>query len=344
MPNDLMVCTHETILPPSAGVATPAAEFAALAALGVKGVRIGAVWAVVEPTQGKFTGYTTTTNGIPNGFAPVDAAIDAAIAAGLSVSLLLNTPRPGWATPQSAAAWANFCGKAAQRYAGKVTQFEIGNEWNIGANWDMGAFWAPGGYVASEIAQWIKAASDAINTALPLATIVSCGMAACIDWPNRWGARGPAQRSPSGMVADLLAAGVGPYIDKVGYHPYCLANDLSTWEAPRADHPMIQEILKIRDAFQAKNMAPKPIECTEWGWSTHDFSEATVGGYIRTQWDILHSPTFAPLLGNHFIYCGRDFTYPGATAQSDLDQREANFGLLRRDGTAKVGVVAGLPS
>src|SRR5689334_7848482 len=122
MPNDLMVCTHETILPPTPGVASPAVEFAALAALGVTGVRIGAVWALVEPVKGKFDGYTTVTNGIGNGFAPVDAAIDAAIAAGLSVSLLLNTPRPGWATPQSGADWATFCGKAAQRYAGKVIQ------------------------------------------------------------------------------------------------------------------------------------------------------------------------------------------------------------------------------
>lgn len=334
MATDLNVCTHETILDISPGL-----ELSTLKSLGAQGVRIGAVWQYVEPTKGKFTGYPVTT-GLPQGFEAVDRAVNAAVAQGLRVNLLLNTPRPSWATPQSSVDWGNFCKQAALRYKDLgVKQFEIGNEWNIGANWDLGpSFWQAGGYVANEIAAFTKSGSQAIKGVIPDAVIVSCGMAACIDWPNRWGARGPAQRLPSGMVTDLANAGVLGYVDKIGYHPYTLADDLGTWQAPTANHKFIQEVLAIHTVLANKGLPNMKIELTEYGWSTANFPEATVGDYIKTEWDILHGAQFAPYVGGHFIYCGKDFVYPGQTYSAA--SREQNFGMLHQDLTPKTGITS----
>lgn len=334
MATDLMACTHDTILS-----ATPGVELQKLKDAGVKGVRIGAIWQLVEATKGKFTGYgTATNNGLPQGFEAVDRAVQAARDLGLSVNLLLNIPFPTWANQNSYGDWGNFCKQAALRYGPMgVTQYEIGNEWNVGNVWNMGGWFGFGaGYVASQIADFIKSGSTSIKSVISGATIVSCGMAAVVDWPNAWWATGPAQRNPSGMLADLLVNGCGPYIDKVGYHPYTLANDFTTFQPPSATHPMLVEILNIHNVLASNGLGSMKIEATEWGYSTADFSEALQAQYYQQLWDILHSATYAPYLANHYVYCGQDFVYPGQTWAGN--QREMNYGIHHIDGTPKPAV------
>lgn len=333
MATDLNICAHETILQ-----ANPAAELQKLKDAGAKGVRIGAVWQLCEATKGKFTAYGTTNNGLPQGFEAVDRAVGTAVALGLKVNLLLNTPLPTWATQTSAADWGNFCKQAALRYGPMgVSQYEIGNEWNVGNAWNIGGWFGYGaGYVSSQIANFIKAGSTGIKSVAPQATIVSCGMAAVVDWPNAYWAQGPAQRSPSGMMTDMLGLGVGPYIDKVGYHPYTLANDFTTFQPPSATHPMLVEILNIHNVLNQNGLGGMKIEATEWGYSAADFSESLCAAYLQQEWDILHSAAYAPYLGDHYVYSGQNFVYPGGTYSAT--DREANYGQLRIDGTPKPSV------
>jgi hypothetical protein len=328
---DLNVCAHETILS-----ATPELELAALKNLGVQGVRIGAIWGLVELNKGQFTGYPVNPSALPAGFEAIDRAVIAARNLGLKVNLLLNTPVPSWASPQALVGYGNFCKQAALRYKEiGVKQFELGNEWNIGQVWD--GSWR-GGYVPSEIAAFIKSASVAIKDVIPDAVIVSCGMAACLDWPGAWWSRGPSQRLPSGMLSDLLNLGVGPYIDKVGYHPYTMADNFTDIQPPHVNHKFIKEIAAIHKVLADKGMGDKKIELTEYGWSTAQVAENTLGEYIKTEWDILHTDAYAPYVDGHYLYCGRDFVYPGQAYSSTNQQ--ANFGMLRQDLTPKVGITS----
>lgn len=332
MASDLMACAHETILSTD-----PTAELQKLKDAGVKGVRIGAVWQLVEATKGQFTGYGASGAGLPQGFEAVDLAVHAALGLGLTVSLLLNTPLPYWATQDSYTDWGNFCKQAALRYGPLgVKQYEIGNEWNVGINWNAGSWFRQGGYVPGQIAQFTKSASTSIKAVIPGAVIVSCGMAAVIDWPNGWFSAGPSSRSPSGMVSDLLAAGCGPYIDKIGYHPYTIASDFTTFQPPTTTHPMLVEILNIHNQLNQYGFGDKKIEATEWGYSCADFSEDQQAQYYQELWDILHSSTYAPYLANHFTYCGQNFTYPGQVYSAT--DREMNYGMFRIDGTPKPSV------
>jgi hypothetical protein len=333
---DLNVCAHESIISN-----TPELEFAALKNIGVQGVRIGAIWGLVELNKGQFTGYPVNPNSLPAGFEAIDRAVAAARNQGLNVNLLLNTPMPSYATldwgaPQAAVDYGNFCKQAALRYKDLgVKQFELGNEWNVGAMWD--GSWR-GGYVASEIAAFIKAGSVAIKAVIPDAIIVSCGMAACLDWPGAWWSRGPSQRLPSGMLLDLLNLGVGPYVDKIGYHPYTMADNFTDIQPPSATHKFIKEVAVIHNVLASKGMGEKKIELTEYGWSTAQVTEATLGGYIKTEWDILHGTAYAPFVSGHYIYCGRDFIYPGQI-YSPTNQQQ-NMGMFHQDLTPKVGITS----
>jgi len=340
MPIDLGFCAHDAIAYPSQA----SAEMAAVKAIGGRKVRIGMWWALVEPVKGHYTGYPAAPDGLPRGFEQVDVAVNAALAQGLDVLLLLNNPVPGWASTRSATEYGQFCAQAARRYrpggsaitpanAGKgVVRYELLNEVNVGNFWSMGGWWGIGrGVVVSQIAAFHKAAYAAIKGVQPLAEVGGWAMAAVVDWPNGWGAAGPAQVAPASFVKQMIEAGCGP-VDFITYHSYTLANDFTTFQPPTATHPFIQQIVAIRNVLNIKGINV-PMDMTEWGYSTADFSEQQQADFLGRLWTILHNSTYGPLIRDHYVYCAKDFRLP-SEAWSPTN-REHNYGVHHQDLTPK---------
>jgi hypothetical protein len=331
MTSDLGFCAHDTILYPELA----AKEYAGVKAMGGARVRIGAVWGWMESPRDALDPTKVTI---------LDTTINAALTAGLAVLLLINpAPRPsyGWFQVADAGAFGRFAGRLAARYKpggpgilpinnGKgVTRFEIGNEPNLGGLWDNG--WN-GGVVAGEYVAFLGAARSVIKMTLPAAEIGFAGLAAVEDWPNAFWHRGPAQRNPEGFLADAYANGAKGKFDFMCYHPYTLGSGFEP-QAPSPTHPMITRITKIHDVMIKNGDGTLPIDCTEWGYSTTTWTPEKVREHLHTEWSILHSAPYAPLIRNHYLYCLRDFNYPGETYSLAADQQ--NYGSFRQDMTAK---------
>lgn len=354
MPVDLGFCAHDAIAYP----ALADQEMAAVQDLGGHRVRIGMWWALVEETKGKLTGYpaaSTYPNKLPRGFDQIDIAVNAALTKGLDVLLLLNNPVPAWASNNSAADYASFCAKAAQRYqpggtaitpanAGKgVVRYEILNEVNVYSFWNTGGFlgWQ-GGVNIPQIAAFHRAAYTSIKAVQPAAEVGGWGMAAVIDWPGGWFSAGPNQISPDSFVKQMIDGRCGP-VDFITYHPYTLASDFSTWQPPSAQHPFIVQIQNIRNVLIAERLPNLPLDLTEWGYPTSTFTPQQQADCIRQEWEILHSPAYAPLIRDLYLYCARDFPMPTET-WSPINQ-EHTYGILRQDFSYKPAAqfLKGLP-
>lgn len=320
MPTDLGFCVNDAIAYP---VIAPL-EMSACKDMGAHHVRIGTWWALVEPTKGKTTGYANPTQG----FEPIDLVVKAALANGLKVMLVLNNPVPAWASQTSASEFGNFCAQAAQRY-GAAVRYEILNEVNVYTFWNTGGWFGwKSGVNVSQIAAFHKAAYGAIKKVQPLAEVGGWGMAAVVDWPGGWFSSGPNQVQPDHFVKQMIESGCGP-VDFITYHPYTLANDFTTWQMPTATHPFNKQIVAIRNVLDTKGMSGIPMDMTEWGYPTAVFGEATAARYLQQQWEILHSSPYISLIRDHYVYCARDYAYPGQVwSATNVDN---TMGVLHQD-------------
>lgn len=331
MLNDLGFCTHDTILYPELA----ADEFVGVQSMGGSRVRIGIIWGMMEPP----------IDGLePTMLAKLDTSINAALSANLEVLLLINpSPRPnyGWFWIAGTAEFARFAARMADRYkpggagitannVGKgINRFEIGNEPNLGGLWDSG--WN-GGVVVSEYVQFLSAASTSIKAIHSSAEIGFAGLAAVEDWPNAWWHRGPAQRNPEGFLTEAYAAGAKGKFDFMCYHPYTISSGFVP-EAPSPTHPMITRISAIHDVMVANGDGALPIDCTEWGFSTATYTPEVVRAHLNTEWAILHSAPYSSWIRHHYLYCLRDFIYPGETYSPTADQQ--NYGSFNQSMSPK---------
>jgi hypothetical protein len=313
MPTDLGFCTHDAIAYPLLANM----EMTTVKAMGGHKVRIGVWWMLVESTRGTYV------------FDLIDQAVNAARSQGLDVMLLLNNPVPTWASQASATEFGQFCAQAAQRYGPKgVVRYEILNEVNVYTNWNVGGPWGwRGGVNVAQVAAFHKAAYGAIKAVQPTAQVGGWGMAAVVDWPGGWFSWGPNQVAPANFVKQMIEAGCGP-VDFITYHPYTLANDFTTWQPPTAAHPFNRQIINIHNVLMDKGLT-MPIDLTEWGYPTSVFGEPTAATYTQNQWEILHSPTYAPLIRDHYVYCARDFAMPGETWSAT--NQEHTYGMTHQD-------------
>jgi hypothetical protein len=178
----------------------PARTFPFMAQLGAKWARCQTGWARTETQEGRFD------------FAWLDEVVDGLRAIGVQPWFNLGYGNPlytptedkaavGYAPVFDAAAteaWLKYVRTIAQRYAGRVTHWEIWNEPNI-TN-----FWKPGKPDAPAYVRLVKMTAPLIRERVPGAVIIGVGAAGI----------------PHGYIEACLKEGLGEVIDKISYHPY----------------------------------------------------------------------------------------------------------------------------
>jgi hypothetical protein len=222
----------------------------AMAAAGVRLVRLDAEWRRVEPVAPDGAGHHYTW-----GF--YDAVVATLARRGIRWYPIIDYSAPWsgqaageWRSPPaSVAGYAGYAAALVHRYgrggtfwaahpelpAVPVAQWEVWNEEN-------GAYFWPGGPDPARYADLYAAAKDAIDAIDPTATVVVGGL---------------INHDAGRFLTAMFAARPALAVDAVGLHAYAdtVAGVLAWVRAARA-------------ALTAAGRAPVPIEVTEVGWTT----------------------------------------------------------------------------
>ncbi len=219
-------------------------QIATLQQLGVGWVRRDLYWKEIETSKGVYN------------FSSYDTLINALHTAGLRIVMVLDYNNPLYDngnSPQSApgrAAFAHFAAAAAQRYAGKVTVWEMYNEPN-------NVFWTP----APNVNQYIALANEttaAIHSALPGAIVVGPALAGPLLHDE------PLLPKSYGFLNQVLALSTAAHgWSAITVHPY--RSPSQTPETVSANLKMIRGLMTNNGIDPAK----VPLIAGEWGYSTY---------------------------------------------------------------------------
>ncbi len=222
------------------------AQLASVSTLGTHWIRMFATWPDLEPQRGMFAAnwlnyYEQTFRSLPKGTKVLLDVVDT----------------PSWesgssdehAPPANPNDYAAFVASLAQRWAGKVSAFEIWNE-------EDSPSWWTGAPNPAAYAQLLKAAYPAIKAADPSATVVLGGLTG----------------NDYGFLEGVYAAGGKGSFDAVGVHTDTACDKLSPYDFLRgAGNRLIPDsFLAYREvhAVMLANGDDKPIWMTELSWRT----------------------------------------------------------------------------
>jgi polysaccharide biosynthesis protein PslG len=277
----------------------------------VSAIRIDVDWSAIEREPGSRDWANTDR--------VVSAILDRSMC---PLGLLSYTPL--WATdpsqlatdshfaPQKPDALGAFASAAASHYRDRIKIWEIWNEPN------NVAFFKPVPN-ADAYGRLLTTSYRAIKSVDSSLVVISGGLS-----PARDDGR---NISPPTFLSQLYAGGYNQYLDGVGMHPYtypALPNDATTssWSAALQMGPM-------RDTMVSAGDGGKRIWITECGAPTGQ-SGVSVSEEVQAQTIAicLNGARDTPWLGPAFVYAIRD-------SGTDLVDPEQNFGIVRRDFTAK---------
>jgi hypothetical protein len=258
-----------------------------------------------------------------------DRVVRAAREKGLTVLAgVLYTPawaRPGTSDsrypPFDLSTYAAFCRAAVQHYAPMgVKHWEIWNEPNIG-------FWMPEPDPARYTAL-LKGAYASIKSADPTAFVVSAGLSPY----GAYGQRAPGLMNPLTFLEGMYAAGAKGSFDALGFHPYNFGglfyHPSSAWSQVAETTP------SVRSMMVANGDGNKQVWGTEFGAPTGTGSgainEAAQASMVTEGYTKWRARSWS---GPLFWYSLRD-------AGTNAADREHNFGLVRRDFSAKPSLAA----
>ncbi len=232
---------------PGVGVGNPTpGEIAGVRALGVHWVRMFVTWPDIEPQRGVFAA---------NWIASYEQLFSQLSPGTKVILVVVDTPR--WETgssdehtpPANPNDYAAFVAMLAQRWAGRVSAFELWNEE------DSSAWWA-GGPDPAAYTQLLRATYPAVKAADPSVMVLPGGLTGN-DYP---------------FLENLYQAGAKGYFDAVAVHTDTACNVLSPYDFLRgADNRLIPDsFLAYREvhATMLANGDDKPIWMTELSWRT----------------------------------------------------------------------------
>ncbi|MFG1932129.1 cellulase family glycosylhydrolase [Mycobacterium sp. NPDC048908] len=276
-------------------------------AMGVQNVRILIPWNGVELANDFFY------------WNKVDALVNSAYERNMGILGVLNST-PAWATepgqpapaspPADPAEYAEFVGAVAERYAGKVSAYEVWNEPNATT------FWYPSPDPA-EYTQLLQAAFPAIKEADPDATVIGGVVGWVTDYPG-------LAISPAKYVEGMYDAGAQGYFDALSYHPYQYQVPFGQGR-PYGPASPINQLDLMHQEMVANGDADKQIWATEYGQPTSQGGEAKQAQFIS---NFLNTWSSVDYTGPSFIYTTRDRA-TGSTNDQDT------LGVLRTDWTRK---------
>lgn len=278
---------------------------------GAHFVRVDVDWSRIEPERGTLDWSST------------DQVVDAVIAAGMvPTGLVAYTPR--WAAnpadgppdthfrPRDPALFARFAETAAIHFRARIPVWEVWNEPNLTD------FYKPTPNL-DEYTALLTATYKALKSVDTELIVVSGGLSPAID--------GNGDITPVMFTEGLYARGANRYFDALGMHPYtfpALPDDPSTapWNA-------FLQMWQMHDVMARGEDGAKTIWMTEFGAPTGNAPDAvTEQVQAQTIKTVLTRARETSWLGPAFVYSLRDMG-------TDPSDREQNFGLLRRDFSAK---------
>ena len=275
--------------------------------LGVQNARILIPWNNVEPAPGYWNWGT------------VDTLVNAAASRNMGILGVLNST-PAWAVPAgdpavatppaSDAQYAQFASAVAQRYAGKVSAYEVWNEPNAAPSW----------YPTPDPAAYTKllqAAYPAIKAADPNATVIGGVVGWVTDTP------GLAINAAS-YIQDMYNDGAQGYFDALSFHPYQYQVPFGNG-TPYGPMAPINQLATIHQEMVAAGDGSKQIWATEYGEPTSVVDNATQASFIS---NFMNSWSSINYTGPMFIYTTRDRN-TGSTSDQDT------LGVFQTDWTPK---------
>lgn len=206
----------------------------------------------------------------------------------------------------------------AQNHGPYIDAYEIGNEPNLDASY---GWHAPP--VASDYAQLLCRAYQAIKAADPASVVISAGLAptgrVSGNWNGRPGHNGFYQDERE-YLREMFQAGAGSCLDAVGYHPYGFRAD---FDAPPDLHGGTPEtncvngfcfrgVEKIYEIMQQYGLGHKEVWATEFGWIIEPPSHCLNDpGWQGRQWQIVSAAKQAENLAGAFAYAHEHYPWMG---------------------------------
>jgi polysaccharide biosynthesis protein PslG len=275
--------------------------------LGVQNVRILIPWNNIEPVQGYWNWST------------IDTLVNAAASRNMGILGVLNST-PAWAVPAgspaiatppaSDAQYAQFASAVAQRYAGKVSAYEVWNEPN------SALFWNPSPDPAA-YTKLLQAAYPAIKAADPNATVVGGVVTWVTDTPG-------LAINAATYVQDMYNDGAKGYFDALSFHPYQYQVPFGNG-TPYGPSAPINQLAAIHQEMVAAGDGSKQIWATEYGEPTSVVDNNTQASFIS---NFMNSWSSFSYTGPMFIYTTRDRN-TGSTSDQDT------LGVFQTDWTPK---------
>jgi hypothetical protein len=146
-----------------------------------------------------------------------------------------STYQPGNAAePRDIQDWRNYVTTVANRYKGRIHEYEIWNEPN------QQGFWTGD---VTEMVTLTREAAEIIREIDPHATVVS---------PSATTEKG------LGWLSEFLHQGGGQWVDVIGYHFYVM---------PQPPEAAVSLIQRVRQIMQENAVTGKPLWNTETGWA-----------------------------------------------------------------------------
>lgn len=278
----------------------------AIAATDVRAVRLFIPWAGVEASRGRLD------------WTAIDKTVNSAAARNLAVVGIVNST-PAWAVapggqplsgrPASATVYAEFVGRVATRYAGKISALEIWNEPNAVT------FYSPKPDAAGYV-DLLRAAYPVIKSIDPAITVIGGVLGSIVDF-------GDLAINPVTYTQQMYAAGAKGYFDAFSFHPYHYSLKFS--DGVTVANSPVQQLIQIRLIMVANGDGNKKIWSTEYGQPASAGGEAQQNAYLT---DILTKWRELPYVGPMFVYTTRDRNTGGVGAEDTL-------GIYRTNWTAK---------
>lgn len=297
-------------------------ELNSLAEAGVRHLRNGFSWDLVEPANDQWTWENT------------DALRDLAVRKGFSWDARLAYT-VDWASPDGSPSsiapedFADYAFHVAERYCDDIQRYEIWNEPNFYH------FWEPEPD-PEHYGRLLKAAYQAIKTACPEAEVLFGGLAPA-NFPQEW----HSGTYPFFYQVVQYHSDICDYFDAMPIHPYTVFQEVRpefSAQLSGMNYPDLpRQVDDIRSRLEAAGCPDKPVLFSEFGWpSTYIGQQRQAayivraillgamkdisGFYLYTFWD---KTGREPVTENHFGL----YAYPESTDPEDQVPKQSFFAL-----------------
>ncbi|CDO10272.1 hypothetical protein C1S82_02495 [Mycolicibacterium cosmeticum] len=285
--------------------------------LGVTNVRIGVFWRTVQPLNS--TSYD---------WAKTDYIVKAAADRGMGILGVLNQT-PAWAGNIANGhpdpdAYAKFAAAVAQRYAGKISAYEIWNEPNAIFEWNP--------VDAASYTEMLKKAYTAIKA---VATTTNQDIKVIGGVVGAGLTIGNLSLDPVSFITQMYANGAKGYFDALSFHPYNYTLPFSqgpanTWPGTSA----LAQLQAIRALMDVKGDADLKIWISEYGQPTLTGTPEDQQKQVKYLEDMVRSWQKFLNGGPIFIYNLKD------TGPQNSTTKEDHLGLFDYNWNAKAAADA----